>query len=443
MKNVILFSLLIYSSVLLAQQPHSLGECIRRAWAQNPGYRNAAIRVKEAQADYVASVGAFLPRVGMTAEAGRRFGRSIDPITNAYTSATFDEGAVGLDVTLSLFEGFGRLNRVRFQRLNRSRNRWAQQQEQNELAYRVTDAYYRILLEQKMLQLAEEQNRLGERYLRQAEAFEELGLKSPSDLQEVRARREGDLYRYESRRNSLRLALLELKQLMNCPPADTLVIEHSIDYEQLPLLLAPQADQLYAQSLAVMPSVHMMELQLKAARKQYAIAGGAFSPTVFARFSMASNYMDGFSSRQLNDNLGRYLGVGISFPLLSGLERITTLRKQKLNLHRLHNEDEVQRQQLYTEVQQVALSLAAGQTEHRQALLQLQAETRVLKESERKWEEGIISVFQLMEARSRFISAKAELVRIRLQVDMMLRLEAYYKTGSFEADCETETTPNS
>mgnify|MGYP000739100738 CR=1 FL=1 len=70
-------------------------------------------------------------------------------------------------------------------------------------------------------------------------------------------------------------------------------------------------------------------------------------------------------------------------------------------------------------------------SEHQQALQQLEAEALVLKESERKWEEGLISVFQLMEARNRFISAKAELVRVRLQVEMMRKLEKYYREGTF------------
>lgn len=85
-----------------------------------------------------------------------------------------------------------------------------------------------------------------------------------------------------------------------------------------------------------------------------------------------------------------------------------------MNLYRLKNEEELEKQQLYTEIEQTLLSLRAGYTEHQQVLQQLSAETLVLKESERKWEEGLISVFQLMEAAIRFISAKAELVRVLL-----------------------------
>lgn len=383
--------------------------------------------------DYTAAVGKFLPRIVANAESGKRFGRSIDPDTNGYTDKTFEEGTVGLDMTLSLFEGFSRINEVRFRKMNRELSEWELKDKQNELAYQVTDAYYKLILERKLLNLALEQSRLSERYLKQIETFVELGLKSVSDLQEVKARREGDIYRCQSRANSCRLALLHLEQLMNLQPGDTLVIQDTIaEPDRLPSLLVPSADVLYGQSLETLPAMRVIGLKQKAARKEYAMAGGAFSPSVYARFTVGSNfYNTAFSTQQLRDNIGKYIGIGISFPLLSGLERLTNQRKLKLNLYRLKNEEESEKQRLYTDIEQTLLSLHAGYMEHRQVLQQLNAETLVLKESERKWEEGLISVFQLMEARNRFISAKAELVRVRLQVEMMMKLEKYYREGTF------------
>ena len=413
MKNFFFLSLFLLPHFVQAQSGMTLDECIRLAWKQNPSVRNSVIDIKEARADYMAAVGAFLPRAAVNAETGKRFGRSIDPDTNGYTNETFEEGTVGLDMTLSLFEGFSRIHQVRFRKMNKERSEWALKNRQNELAYQVTDAYYKLILERKLLNLALEQSRLSERYLKQTEAFVELGLKSASDLQEVKARREGDIYRYKSRENTCRLALLHLEQLMNFQPGDTLVIQDTIvEANQLPLLSVPSTETLYAQSLEM--------------------AGGTFSPSVYARFTVGSNFYNTvFSARQLRDNIGKYVGIGISFPLLSGLERLTHQRKQKLNLYRLKNEEELEKQQLYTDIEQTLLSLHAGFSEHQQALQQLEAEALVLKESERKWEEGLISVFQLMEARNRFISAKAELVRVRLQVEMMRKLEKYYREGTF------------
>ncbi|KAA3905628.1 TolC family protein [Bacteroides ovatus] len=410
----------------------SLDDCIRLAYKQNPAVRNGVIGIKETKADYIASVGAFLPHIVVNAETGKRFGRSLDPDTNGYTSESFEEGTVGLDMTLSLFEGFSRINQVRFRKMNKERSEWELKEKQNELAYQVTDAYYKLILERKLLDLALEQSRLSERYLKQTEVFVELGLKSASDLQEVKARREGDIYRYQSRENSSRIALLHLKQLMNIQPGDTLAILDTITASQLPPYSVSTVETLYAQSIEILPSIRMIDLKQKAAHKEYAIAGGAFSPSVFARFTVGSNYYNtAFSARQLRDNIGKYVGVGISFPLLSGLQRLTNQRKLKLNMYRLTNEEELEKQQLYTDIEQTLLSLHTGYSEHQQALSQLDAETLVLKESERKWEEGLISVFQLMEARNRFIAAKAELVRVRLQIEMMMKLEKYYRQGTF------------
>ena len=86
---------------------------------------------------------------------------------------------------------------------------------------------------------------------------------------------------------------------------------------------------------------------------------------------------------------------------------------------------------LRNETEQIVLSLHSGWEEHRQAVLQVKAETQVLKETERKWEEGLVSVFQLMEARNRLLAAKAEKIRVRLQYELTSRLAMYYQTGSF------------
>ena len=432
MKRFLLLLLLSVPVFLLAQSAMSLDDCIRLASKQNSAVRNGVIGIKETKADYIASVGAFLPHIVVNAETGKRFGRSLDPDTNGYTSESFEEGTVGLDMTLSLFEGFSRINQVRFRKMNKERSEWELKEKQNELAYQVTDAYYKLILERKLLDLALEQSRLSERYLKQTEVFVELGLKSASDLQEVKARREGDIYRYQSCGNSSRIALLHLKQLMNIQPGDTLAILDTITASQVPPYSVSTVETLYAQSIEILPSIRMIDLKQKAAHKEYAIAGGAFSPSVFARFTVGSNYYNtAFSARQLRDNIGKYVGVGISFPLLSGLQRLTNQRKLKLNMYRLKNEEELEKQQLYTDIEQTLLSLHTGYSEHQQALSQLDAETLVLKESERKWEEGLISVFQLMEARNRFIAAKAELVRVRLQIEMMMKLEKYYRQGTF------------
>lgn len=410
----------------------SLDDCIRQAWSYNPGFKNTKIVVQEAKADYVAAVGQFLPRISTQAQVGRYTGRSIDPGTNGYTSDSYNQGTVGLDVSLSLFEGFARINRLRFTRLSQRQKEWERKAKQNELAYQVAEAYYKVALDEKMLDLAQEQLYLSERYLKQTETFYELGLKSESDLQEVKTRRQGDVFQYTTYEKNSMLSKLYLKELIGLNETDTLTIV-PMDMEKA-FLKFPNidADGLYLQSVHVLPDYKRLELWERAARKEYAVALGQLSPTIFARFSWTSDYYDTlFSLKQIQDHRNNYVGIGISFPILSGLERYANIRKKKLNVQRVRNNVEEEKLSLRTEAGRIALSLRSGWEEVSQSALQVQAETQVLKETERKWEEGLVSVFQLMEVRNRLLSAKAEQARVRFQYELTSRLATYYQTGTF------------
>ena len=337
-----------------------------------------------------------------------------------------------MDITLSLFEGFARINRLRYTHWSKKEKEWGGLAKQNELAYQVVDAYYKAVLDKKLSELAAEQLRLGERYLKQTEAFMELGLKSASDLQEVKARHQGDVFRYRSYEKNQQMSFLYLKEILGMKEADTLSVSLS-GVEDIPLSI-PQTDMegLYLQSVHVLPDYKRMEMWEKAARKEYAVALGQFSPTIFARFSWGSDFYNSlFSLHQLRDHWNKYIGVGISFPILSGLDRYAGARKKRLNLLRVQNSIEEEKLHLRTETERIILSLHSGWEEHRQAVLQVTAETQVLKETERKWEEGIVSVFQLMEARNRLLAAKAEKVRVKLQYELTFRLAMYYQTGTF------------
>ena len=75
--------------------------------------------------------------------------------------------------------------------------------------------------------------------------------------------------------------------------------------------------------------------------------------------------------------------------------------------------------------------MQAAAQEHWQAELQLRTATTTLKENEQRWEEGMISVFELMEKRNLYILAKAELMRTQLQYDLKERMVRFYQSGSF------------
>lgn len=62
MKHMLLLFFPFLSSISLhAQSEMNLDECIQMALERNPSIRNCVIGIKEAQTEYMASIGAFFP----------------------------------------------------------------------------------------------------------------------------------------------------------------------------------------------------------------------------------------------------------------------------------------------------------------------------------------------------------------------------------------------
>ena len=146
MKNNLIIVCLLSGLSLPVCGQSTLDDCIRYAWKHNPGFKNVQIDVKEARTDYVAAMGKFLPYVSVQAEVGRH--------TNGYTADSYNQGTIGMDITLSLFEGFARINRLRYTHWTKKEKEWDHLAKKNDLAYRVAEAYYKAVLDKKLSELA-------------------------------------------------------------------------------------------------------------------------------------------------------------------------------------------------------------------------------------------------------------------------------------------------
>lgn len=424
-----------------AQDSWTVDSCMRYAIEKNLTLRNSRLDTRIAREDFTAAIGDFLPTVSTNGAFGKRMGRSVDPKTNLYTTSSFLESTVGVDISLPVFDGFKRINRAQFTRLNRQLSGVTEKAEENRVAFEVMDAYYVYIFDRKMSALAAEQRKLSERYHEQMLEYVDLGLRSPSDLQEVKARLQSDIYQETVKKKTERLSFLALKELLQMRDSDTLSIaDQDAGGEEPPLLSSYSAPDIYAESETALPEFRMMDLRERASRKSLAVASGAFSPTIRADFSLYSGYYDTERNadghivsfgQQMKNNWNKYIGLRVSFPIFSGLSRFTAVRKERFRLQQIRNNNDRQRISLYKEIEDACLTLQASAEEYHQAVLQLKALTTTLKENEEKWEEGMISVFELMEKRNLYISAKAELVRTRLQYDLKHRMVEFYRTGSF------------
>ena len=142
--SLFLFAFLILPGSLRAQSGWTVDDCMRYAVEQNYRVRNSRLDTRIAGEDLTAAYGDFLPSVSATGALGKRLGRSVDPKTNLYTSSSFLESTMGLNVSLPVFDGFTRVNRLQFRKLNRQVSGLTEKIEENRVAFEVMDAFFRL-----------------------------------------------------------------------------------------------------------------------------------------------------------------------------------------------------------------------------------------------------------------------------------------------------------
>lgn len=422
MKSFWVLVLLVFPLSLYAQLRLDLEECIRQAVEADRRLKNDRLESRVQRNDYVAAIGEVMPEVTAETRFGKRMGRAVDPGTNLFATQDFVEGNLSLEISVPLFEGFTRINKIIFQRVNKEIGMWTVSYRENEVAFRAMEAFYRVLFQEQLLSLATEQRRLSGRYLQQTEEFVKEGLKATADLLEMKARARADVYRETVRRNAYRMALLELKQLLWLEPADSVQIVLPEPQRLIPVSLP--AREVYNQSVNFLPQFRLMELRLKASKKKWAIAAGKFSPALRGEIGIYSGYYDTERDKagnkvgwkmQLDNHLNQYFGLTFSLPILKGFRNTTGVRIARLQWEQEQNRAEMERQNLYAEIENACLSLQAAIDESRCAGETLGSEELALRQAEEKWKEGLIPVFELMEARNRYFMARAEVVRTQLQ----------------------------
>lgn len=429
----------VLPAIAIAQSEWTEDKCIRYAIEHNLRIQNKKLDIKITNTDIATAYGHFLPVISTVSVLGKQFGHSIDPLTNQYTSDSFLENTIGLNISLPIFEGFSRIDKLLFYKMNKKINILSSKAEENNLAFEVLEAFYRYYFDKEMHKLAVEQRELSEYYCRQMMEYVDLGIRSFSDLQEVKARLQSDFYQETVKSNNCNLSLLTLKELMNIKETDTLsiiVTEHRMDMTDSLLNLT----ELYSISALTLPEYHIMNMKEKTSRKRWAMAKRGFYPSIRLDFNLNTGYYNTAKNKsdviipyreQLNNNMNRYIGICVSLPIFNGLSRLENIRKEKLRLQQVRNENEQQRLSLDKKIHNTYLSFQAVLKECQLAKEQLRADSITWKESEEKWKEGMISVFELLEKRNQYMRSKAEIIRTKLQYNLKKRVIRFYQEGTF------------
>lgn len=433
---VVLF--LLVADALEAQDSWSLSQCISYAIENNIGLKKMGIAEKIAGENLRQSQRNFMPGISASTNGGFSFGRSIDPVTNGVINNQFFNNSYGLSASMTLFNGFMMINQVEYQRYIK---RAADQHRLNatdDLAFQVMNSYFDVLYFKGILEIAESQVEASGINLKRVEKQVELGMKSNTDLFEMRANFESEELKRIQAKNSLRSANLQLMQLMNLDDTTILVLVDG----QMPVIQAqiPDRQDLFKSYIGWSPYFQAFQYQLNASRKNLSISRAQLFPSVTVGGSVNSHFSGtnrdnsdnviGFRD-QFNSNLNQYIGASVNIPVFNRWNRRSDIKKAKFELEQAQNTLDEEKQKLYFEMVNNLNELEALENEYSQYLKQLEADSLAYQASEKKLAQGIVSVVEFYITKNRMANTESQVLKAKLQWEVKKRVLDFYAGERF------------
>ncbi len=466
-KVIILKLTLMMSVVSYAQEidkeTYSLNECISIALENNLDLRSANLRANTAKINHQQAKANLLPSVNGNFNLGVNDGRSIDPFTNDFITQELTFSNMGLNLNMTVFNGFRLLNAAKQNGLNRQASQLEIEAAKQDLVLNVTLAYLQVLNSKAILELNKQRFEATNKQLKIQEDFFKNESGNPADYADILGQIANDETNILTSESSLNNARLNLIRLLNLPE------DVSVDPEEMILDLekyALSADEVYQEALQNLATFKANELRIEAAKKGVSVAKSQFTPEVSLFAGVNTNYSSvaetfnatgtsivetgdfvtvggedlpvltertSFESQsisytdQLDNNLNTVIGIAVNIPLINGFSAKNNVALEKIRVE----ESLVQREQTHLEIKnaidQVHFDMEAAFRRYESLQKQVVAYQESFRINEIRFSNGISNFLNYISSKNNLDNARINLTNAKFEYLLRVKILDYYR----------------
>ena len=421
-----------------AQQKWSLSQCISYAIENNINLKEYEILEKISLENAQQAKRNMLPNIDVSTSAGLSFGRSVDPNTNAYINTEFFNNSYDLSSSIAVFDGFRLQNQIKYQQFRKQASEYNRINATDDLAFNVMVAFFDVVYYKGMLGIANEQVEASKLSLKTTEKKVEVGLNAKTDLLDMRANLEREELNRIQIENNVETATLKLKQLMNLVSAEEmeLVDESSVVIDEQ----VAQPRQLFEQYTGWSPYYQSIYANVKATEKGLALSRSALYPSIYVGGSIGTGFYETYTDEngntigfkdQWKSNMGKSLGASMSIPVFSRWANRSEVKKAKLELERVQNSLDDERQKLFFEMVNNLTELEALYKEHSQYVKRTEVDELAFQAAEKKFDQGLIDINDYYIAKNRLANTQSQVLRSRTQWEIKMKVLQFYRGQRF------------
>ena len=276
----------------------------------------------------------------------------------------------------------------------------------------VYEAFYRVLIAQEFVKVAEQSVELVEKQLGIAQTSFDAGAATNFDVLRAKVQLANAKSQVIRAKNGVKIAKNAYKTLLNLSLSDDISVEGSFEIPEVKIKL----DELIKQALEKRPEITRSQLNEQAGQKQLSVVKTRNLPDL----AFFSNYQISHSERLTEMNRIWSLGLQINVPIFDGFASRAAVKQSESVLKQLQIGTEQVMSVVETEVRNAYLALLEAKTlidVQRETVAQAQESVRI---ATIRFENGMITTVELTDTQLALIQSKVN--RLQAQHDYVIGL---------------------
>ncbi|NRD23547.1 TolC family protein [Winogradskyella litoriviva] len=407
----------------------SLEDCITYALENNITVKDATLNKNIAEVSYNSAKSSRLPNLNASVSQNFSNGNTIDPITSDYVTDQIHSTNVGINSSVTLFQGNQISNQIKQNKILFDQSVFQETVEKNNIALSILEIYLQTLYSKESIIIAENNVVASEKEVERAKARLDAGTIALSEYTEAQSQAATNKYNVISAKNDYQQYIIQLKQLLELTPLDTIEIEtidESIDLVNLEL----NRIEVYNKALDYMPEIQVSDLNIAANEKELDIAKGAYLPTLSLLGSLGSGYTsinDTTLSDQFDVNFNQQLGLSLNIPIFNRKQTKAAVTTASINIEKAKIQKQSTEKEIYKKVETAYQNALSAQEQVIAAEASKLAAKQSYELAQKKYELGALSTTDLVISQNTYTNAQQNYLQAKYLSVLYHQLLQFYQ----------------
>ena len=435
MKLFLFITSLIFAQIAFAQDTSpkpdvwTLEDCITYALENNITVKDATLTKDIAEVDYNKAKSSRLPNLYASASQNFSNGNTIDPITSDYVTDQIHSTNVGINSSVTLFQGSQISNQIKQNKLLFEQSIFQEEVEKNNIVLNILEVYLQTLYSKESIIIAENNVLASEKEVERAKARLDAGTIALSDYTEAQSQAATNKYNVIAAKNDYQQYIIQLKQLLELTPFETIEIE-TIDENMDLVNLELNKVDVYNKALGFLPEIQASNLNIAANEKDLDITKGAYLPTLSLLGSLGSGYTsinDNTFSDQFDVNFNQQLGLSLSIPIFNRNQTKAAVKIATINIEKAEIQKQSTEKEVYKKLETAYQNALSAQEQVLASEASKIAAEQSYNLAQKKYELGALSTTDLVISQNTYTNAQQNYLQAKYLNILYHQLLQFYQ----------------